>query len=100
MTEAMVQRDILRYLTVRGVPHARTNAGRAGGVRLAPEGWPDIVACYRGRFVAIECKRPGGVSSASQDAQHCWLRQNMAVVIVATSVEIVAKTLDGLTKLE
>ena len=96
MTEAQVMRDILRYLTIRGIPHARTNAGRKGGVRLAPEGWPDVLACVKGRFVAIECKRPDGVLRPSQDAVLGWLRAHGAVVIVATGVEIVAKTLDGI----
>ena len=34
-------------------------------------GSADLVGCYRGRFVAIECKAPDGRVS---EAQECWGR--------------------------
>ena len=87
----------MKYLAIRGIPHARTNAGRKGGVHLAPEGWPDIVVCYKGRFVAIECKRPGGKMRKAQDIMLHELVMNGALVIVAESVRDVANSLDDAT---
>lgn len=86
MRESEVQRQILEYLTRRRIPYCRTNAGRVGGVRLAPEGWPDIVAAWEGHFVAIEVKGEGGRVSTDQAVMLAELEEAGAIVIVAWDV--------------
>lgn len=73
--EAAVLKSCKQILTLRGVSFWRINAmgsamknakGKARFVRSAPTGFPDIVACIRGRFVAIEVKGPEGKQSEGQ----------------------------------
>lgn len=87
MTEADLLRAILAYLRYRGVLHARTNAGRAGGVRLAPRGWCDITGCYKGRFLAVELKSDDGELSEEQVAFLLRVRDEGGIAVAARSVE-------------
>jgi hypothetical protein len=91
--EAAVLRDVLAYLRYRNILHARVNAGRKGGVRLAPAGFPDIVAEYRGRFIGIECKCPDGVLSPEQIVTLMRIRDDGGIAVVARSVADVAEAL-------
>lgn len=93
MREAEVQRGICEYLTRRRIPWVRTNAGRVAGVRLAQEGWPDLVACYKGRFLAIECKGEGGKVSVEQAVCLSELDDAGAITVVAWGVEDVERRL-------
>jgi hypothetical protein len=65
-TEADIQSAILEYLALRGETGIqRTNSGRVAGVELAAGGTADLTGYlrrhprYRGKFCAIEVKRPG-----------------------------------------
>lgn len=93
MTERDLQKSILAYLRYRGILHARTNAGRAGGVRLAPKGWPDITGCFKGRFVAIELKGEDGRLSDDQVATLLRVRDDGGIAVAARSVEDVQRAL-------
>ena len=82
-----VQKPILEYLKRREILHARLNAGRKGGVRLCPAGWPDIIAFANGMTYAIECKRPGEVPTPEQDeVLQKMVHAGNVVAVVATSV--------------
>lgn len=93
MTEAEIQRDVLSYLRRRGLLHARTNAGRKGGVRLAPAGWPDVVGMYKGHFFGLEIKAKDGVVSAEQWATLLRIRDEGGYAGVVHSVEEVSRLL-------
>src|SRR3990167_11332351 len=61
MSESTLIRACLDYLAmVPGCVAFRLNAGLAMRgkypIRLAPPGAPDILACWRGRALGIECK--------------------------------------------
>ena len=61
MSESTLVRACLDYLAmVPGCVAFRLNAGMAMRgkypIRLAPPGAPDILACWRGRALGIECK--------------------------------------------
>ena len=46
--EIEIQREIEQYLNDRRIFHFRPNC----------DGLPDIVVCYKGRFIGLETKRP------------------------------------------
>lgn len=57
-------------------------------------GLPDICGCYRGRFIAVETKMPGGRTSPRQDYVIGKLREAGARVVVAQSVPEALRVLD------
>jgi len=99
-SEASVQATILGYLRARRIPHTITEAKQSFNQngqqvrRLAP-GWPDITACFEGRFVGIEVKRPvGGRLRYLQAIELEALYKNGALVVIARSVEDVIALLE------
>lgn len=53
----------------------------------APKGFPDIVACMGGLFLAVECKTGKAVTSADQKRVHAELALAGAKVVVIRSVD-------------
>jgi hypothetical protein len=106
--EKRIQNRIFTYLVGEGALALRINSGAAShdgpnqqrrfvrfavwqilGKALASAGVADILACYRGRFIAIEVKTPERRNYIS-DAQQAFLeavRRAGGVAIVATEVE-------------
>lgn len=71
MTEAEIQKDVIRYLELQGYLVFRMNAGQAkNNVKMAPAGTPDLMAVgqglLRGQVLWIEVKGPRGKVSADQ----------------------------------
>lgn len=58
-------------------------------------GLPDIIGCYRGRFIAVETKMPGNTTSTRQRYVIAKLREAGARVVVAHSVAEALNVLDG-----
>jgi hypothetical protein len=93
--EKEVQAAIVAYLTQIGATAIRVNSGRlpnAEGRRVVRAnslpGCPDVLACIRGRFVAVEVKRPGGAGPTPlQREAHERLRRSGGLVIVARSID-------------
>jgi len=52
-------------------------------------GIPDIICCFGGRFIAIECKAGKGVTTALQDRELAAIRTagGMAVVVNETNID-------------
>lgn len=95
--ERTIQRACLKTLRERGAYAVNI----AGGPSI-DTGTPDILACYRGRFVAVEVKRPGQVPTEIQRFRlkqiakaggHCIVATNKADVIVGLLA--IDKELDG-----
>jgi hypothetical protein len=63
----------------------RVNAGRRGGVALAPKGTPDVHATVRGWSLWFEAKKPGQKAKPEQEATHTALRAAGAFVFVVES---------------
>ena len=62
MKEQDIQTTIMNYISsIGGLPIKFNNIGI-----YAKAGVADILACIKGRFVAIEVKKPGGKPSALQ----------------------------------
>lgn len=52
--EGKVKAAVKRWLTERGIWHFLPVSNGMGSM-----GIPDVICCWRGRFLAIECKAPG-----------------------------------------
>ena len=57
-------------------------------------GWPDLIACYDGRSIGIELKRPSGAPSKSQKAMHPKLEAAGVHVYICRTPEAVIDALD------
>ncbi|HEX8773277.1 MAG TPA: VRR-NUC domain-containing protein [Pyrinomonadaceae bacterium] len=99
--EAGISSAIREYLDARRIYNVRVNSGKVRGpsgswIHLAPAGTPDRLACYRGRFIAIEVKKPGEEPSLEQLEKHVEIRRNGGIVIVAESVDDVIKAIGSI----
>lgn len=77
--EGAVKKAVLEYLVLRGAYALRINVAPVFGsytskktgktkrwaIQAVPRGTPDIIGCYRGKFIAVECK----ATTAPTDAQ-------------------------------
>ena len=86
--EAEVTSDIRRFLKTMGIPHFKKLQGLG-----SPKGIADIIGCYKGRFLAIEVKRPG--EKPTPDQQEFLDRYSSAggICFVARSVDDVIQSL-------
>jgi len=53
------------------------------GMGLGRSGIPDIIGCYQGRFIAIECKAGKGKTTALQERELQWIKDAGGFVFVA-----------------
>ena len=62
-------------------------------------GVPDIVACFRGHFIGIECKAGNNTTTALQDRELTKIEEagGRAMVINETNIENVRRILDALS---
>lgn len=70
-TEKETQKDIIQYLTLKGIFCYRQNSGafktESGGFyKMGVVGAPDIVAVIKGRYIALEVKDAKGVQNDNQ----------------------------------
>lgn len=97
--EKVIQKEILTLLTIKQIPHARINSGMIYTgkymVRLAPEGFPDIIFFHRGLH-GVEVKREGKEPTPPQLAWKKIFLQNGAGWMCATSVDQVNTYLNSL----
>jgi len=93
MRESDIQREILQFLSLSGVPALRVNSGRAWvgsgrRIKFGDEGFPDLLAWPgRGITLAIEVKRPGERLSPAQAEWAVLLKCKGIHHMVARSVE-------------
>lgn len=64
-----------------------------GGDPYMPRGIPDIIGCYRGRFVALEVKRPGEQPRAIQVVALKALKRAGAITAIVHSLDDVKEVL-------
>jgi len=62
-------------------------------------GVPDIVACFRGQFIGIECKAGTNTTTALQDRElaSIALAGGHAIIINESNIEEVRKVLDAIS---
>jgi hypothetical protein len=97
--ESDVLHAVKQTLDVMGILYVRNNSGaaqtRAGRfLRFGSPGSADIIACFPGgRFVAIECKRPG---EKPTPAQRAWLEKVSRLGGIAIAVDSAKSLLEQL----
>ena len=62
--EALVKKNVKQTLDALGIYHFSPP-----GMGLGRAGIPDIIACYNGLFLAIECKAGKGKTTALQERE-------------------------------
>lgn len=83
-----------KYLRSRGAWPHKAHGGPYGAVT----GTPDLLVCYRGRFVAVECKAPSGFATALQERTLTDIRRAGGLAEVARSLDDIAAVLDKVDK--
>ena len=85
--ERIVKSKVTKLLTERGAYWFYPVASGYGSA-----GIPDIVCCYRGRFVGIECKAGKGKTTALQDNNLERIKQcsGFALVVREDLTELIA----------
>lgn len=91
--EARLSRSILTKLRERGAFAFKIHGGP-----LMMVGLPDIVACYRGRFVALETKMPQGKLHGRQAYVLASIERAGGVVSVPRSVRDALAVLDAIDR--
>lgn len=84
--ESKIQNEILRYLdSFKGVLyHFKT-------IRCNKNGVPDIIVCYKGKFIAIECKTEKNELSKLQAFARYFIISSGGDYILARSLDDVKK---------
>lgn len=94
--ESSIQKAVLDYLALRKIYAFRVNTqgvplhDGSGKYRPAPQkGVADILAILKpsGRWLAVECKRPGAKLTDDQEEFLCNIHENGGVTVVAKSLE-------------
>ena len=82
MKESTLQRKIISLLREQGA-----YVFKAVGSPLQQRGTPDLLICWRGRFIALELKRPGEKASLLQEHEMERIMLAGGKAEVVTSVE-------------
>ena len=94
MKEKAIEKKIKEYLkTIDGLFYWKVFSGM-----YCTAGIPDIVICYKGKFVALEVKAPDGKPTALQMATIKKIREAGGVAEVVRSVEEVREIITKFTK--
>ena len=87
--ESQLKKQLKALLNERGAYWSAV----AGGSYAKP-GDPDIIACYKGRFIAIEAKTYEGAQSDWQKLRQKQVENAGGVYLVIRSADVLADTLD------
>ena len=90
--ETLIQTDIMNYLNDRKIIHWRMS----GASNLS--GFPDLLMCHKGWFIALEVKTPFGQATLQQKKVILDIIEAGGVAGLVTSVADVKDILDGLDK--
>lgn len=91
MREKVIENKIKAYLKSIGAYYFKHH-----GNQFSQVGVPDIIACYKGRFIGIEVKNETGKTSLLQDENLKMINKAGGIGIVARSLEEVKQVIDNL----
>lgn len=91
MREKNIENQIKKYLKSKGAYYVKYF-----GNSFSQVGVPDLLVCYKGRFIAIEVKNEKGKTSPLQDYNIKAIKQAGGISLVARSVEDVSKVIDNI----
>lgn len=82
--EGKVKAAVRKLLVEFGIYYFSPSANGYGRA-----GIPDIICCFGGRFIAIECKAGNGVTTALQDKEIAAIRTagGMTMVVNETNIQ-------------
>ena len=82
MREKNIENKIKSYLKSKGAYYFKHH-----GNQYSQVGVPDIIACYKGRFIGIEVKNETGKTSPLQDVNLKMITDAGGIVIVSRCFE-------------
>lgn len=88
--EGKLKKDIKMMLRARGASYFPIPGGAYG-----MSGAPDMIACYKGRFIGIEGKTYEGRQSQEQKEREQWIKVSGGIYVLARRVRDVEEVLDG-----
>ena len=91
MKEKTITNQILKYL--KSLPECF--AFKEHGGLYGTSGIPDIIVCYKGKFVAFEVKNENGELSKLQEITIAKIRKANGMAFKVTSLEEVKEILKG-----
>lgn len=86
MKEQDYQKKIIDFLKSKGAYVVKV-------IRASKAGVPDVICCYKGRFIAIEVKRPETIKNVSKLQAY-----NLELIQVAGGIGFVAYSKDHVRK--
>lgn len=91
MKEQLIQHKIIKYLESKGIYVVKV-------IQASKSGVPDLLACIKGRFVALEVKKPDTVNNTSKLQVYNLkkIKESGGQGYVVCSVEEVKNILEGL----
>ena len=97
--ETELRSDCLKYLNaLHGVVAWPITVKSIKGRRSKMKGLPDIICCFRGRFIGIECKIGNNKQSPEQLEKEYEIKvKGLGVYLLCRSVD---ELINGLTQLE
>lgn len=93
MREKNIENKIKSYLKSKGAYYFKHH-----GNQYSQVGVPDIIACYKGRFIGIEVKNETGKTSPLQNYNLEAIQKAGGFSMVARDVDIVRELLEYLDK--
>lgn len=89
MREKSIENQIKKYLRSIDAYYFKHH-----GNQFSQVGVPDIIACYKGRFIGIEVKNETGKTTPLQDINLKMINKCGGIGIVARSVDDVRSVID------
>lgn len=90
MKEQEIVDSIKKYLqTIPNLFFWKEHGGQFGTA-----GIPDLIVCYKGKFIAFECKRPGGKPTLLQKITMNKIGKAKGIAKIVTSVEQVREVIE------
>jgi len=84
MLEKKIETEIKNYLFSKGAYFFKVH-----GSAMMPKGIPDIICCYKGKFIGIEVKAPNKLNNQSE-----YQKIHMKNILDAGGIHILANSLD------
>ena len=90
--EKKVKQKVCAKLKELGAYYFYASTGGYGA-----SGVPDIVACYKGKFIGIECKANGNKATALQQKhlREISMQQGISLIIDETNIEMLEHYVKG-----
>lgn len=89
MKEKQIENQIKKYLK-----HIGAYVVKYFGCTYTQAGVPDLMVCYKGRFIAIEIKNESGKTTKLQDAHLQQIKEAGGISAVVRNVEEVKNIID------